>query len=82
MFSIDPSENLHSLGRRLVTIPLTMLVLLFLALGTPGLFAQNQDKDQTKDQSQPAASGQKQEAPPEAGGPQNDVGPYAIPKKR
>ena len=31
---------------------------------------------------QPAASGQKQDAPPEAGGPQNDVGPYAIPKKK
>src|SRR4029077_17878654 len=25
---------------------------------------------------------QKQEPPPEAGGPQTDVGPYAIPKKR
>ena len=28
------------------------------------------------------ASGQQQDVPPEAGGPQNDVGPYAIPKKR
>ncbi|MGA9812436.1 MAG: VWA domain-containing protein, partial [Terriglobales bacterium] len=51
-----------------------MLALLFLTLGVPGLLAQ--------DQSEPAASGQKQEAPPEAGGPQNDVGPYAIPKKK
>ena len=33
---------------------------------------------------QSAARGQRkrQEAPPEAGGPQNDVGPYAIPKKK
>jgi len=55
-----------------LTIPLMMLA--FLLLSTPGLLAQ--------DQSQPAAGGQKQEAPPEAGGPQNDVGPYAIPKKK
>jgi len=37
-------------------------------------------------QDQPAApaagSGQQQETPPEAGGPQNEVGPYAIPKKK
>ena len=32
--------------------------------------------------SPPAESEQKQDAPPEAGGPQNDVGPYAIPKKK
>ena len=51
-----------------------MLALLSLTLSTPGLRAQ--------DQSEPAPSGQKQEAPPEAGGPQNDVGPYAIPKKK
>lgn len=30
----------------------------------------------------PPADPNKQEAPPEAGGPQNDVGPYAIPKKK
>jgi len=30
--------------------------------------------------SQPDSSGQKQQAPPEAGGPQSDIGPYAIPK--
>jgi VWFA-related protein len=30
----------------------------------------------------PEASGQKQEPPPAAGGPQSDVGPYAIPKKK
>lgn len=34
-------------------------------------------------QSQPASpSPNKQETPPEAGGPQTDVGPYAIPKKK
>ncbi len=36
-----------------------------------------------QDQSTPAPSGQQQtEPPPAAGGPQNDVGPYAIPKKK
>ena len=31
---------------------------------------------------QPAANPNQQEAPPEAGGPQGDVGPYVIPKKK
>jgi VWFA-related protein len=35
-----------------------------------------------QDQSTPAPNGQKQEPPPEAGGPQTDVGPYAVPKKK
>src|SRR3984893_9971490 len=74
MFSIDRNRILTSLGRQILTIPLMMLALLFLTSGMPSLFAQ--------DQAAPAASGQKQEPPPEAGGPQNDVGPYAIPKKR
>jgi len=31
---------------------------------------------------QPPANPNKQEAPPEAGGPENDVGPYVVPKKK
>ena len=78
MFSIhwirnDWTRNLK-FRRPALTIPLMMLALLPLTVGAPGLLAQ--------DQSEPAAGGQKQEAPPEAGGPQNDVGPYAIPKKK
>ena len=78
MFSIqwirnDWIRNLKS-RRPALTIPLMMLALLPLTVGAPGLLAQ--------DQSEPAGGGQKQEAPPEAGGPQNDVGPYAIPKKK
>jgi VWFA-related protein len=42
---------------------------------SPG--AQAQDTSQ-----QPPANPNKQDAPPEAGGPQNDVGPYVIPKKK
>jgi len=38
---------------------------------------------QSQPSSPPSGSGQqKQETPPEAGGPQTDVGPYAIPKKK
>ena len=78
MFSIhwirnDWTRNLK-FRRPALTIPLMMLALLPLTVGAPGLLAQ--------DQSEPAGGGQKQEAPPEAGGPQNDVGPYAIPKKK
>src|SRR6202022_2476271 len=39
--------------------------------------AQAQDTPQ-----QPPANPNKQEAPAEAGGPQNDVGPYVVPKKK
>ena len=39
--------------------------------------AQAQDPPQ-----QPPANPNQQESPPEAGGPQNDVGPYVIPKKK
>ncbi|HEV3206258.1 MAG TPA: VWA domain-containing protein [Terriglobales bacterium] len=49
------------------------LVLVLMTTGMPNLTAQDQSG---------ANNGQKQEAPPEAGGPQTDVGPYAIPKKK
>ena len=42
-----------------------------------GLYARAQDTSQ-----QPPANPNKQEAPAEAGGPQNDTGPYVIPKKK
>src|ERR1035438_1628650 len=41
--------------------------------------AWGQDKDASQT---PPANPNKQDAPPEAGGPQNDVGPYVIPKKK
>ena len=37
---------------------------------------------QAQDAQQPPANPNQQESPPEAGGPQNDVGPYVIPKKK
>jgi VWFA-related protein len=54
------------------------LALLFTAAGR--LFAQ--DQTQSSPQSSPQDNGKpKQEAPPEAGGPTDNMGPYAIPKK-
>src|ERR1700747_3658715 len=56
-----------------------LLVLIFGALAmAPAGLAQDQS-------SQPSSSPQnpnKQDAPPDAGGPGSDVGPYAIPKKK
>jgi VWFA-related protein len=56
------------------------IILLMLAgvlIVTKVIPAQAQDSSQ-----QTPANPNKQEAPPEAGGPQNDVGPYVIPKKK
>ena len=54
---------------------LLAFVLCWMVVAT--LPAQAQDPPQ-----QPPANPNQQEAPPEAGGPQNDVGPYVIPKKK
>ena len=54
---------------------LLALVLFWMAAAT--FSARAQDAPQ-----QPPANPNQQEAPPEAGGPQNDVGPYVIPKKK
>src|ERR1043165_67983 len=74
MFPIHWIRNLRAGRAQFSTIPLMILALTFLTMGVPRLPAQ--------DQSGSATSGQKQETPPEAGGPQNDVGPYVIPKKK
>ena len=54
---------------------LLVFVLIWMAATT--FSAQAQDASQ-----QAPANPNQQEAPPEAGGPQNDVGPYVIPKKK
>ncbi len=74
MPSMHLNSDLTQARRRFVTISLMTLVLMFLTITAPHAIAQ--------DQSQPGTNGQKQDAPPEAGGPQTDVGPYAIPKKK
>ena len=54
---------------------LTLALLLSVAVAAAAVWAQDTPQ-------QPPANPNKQETPPEAGGPQNDVGPYAIPKKK
>ena len=57
--------------------PLIRLVFVLFWVVATTFLAQAQDTSQ-----QPPANPNQQEAPPEAGGPQNDIGPYAIPKKK
>jgi VWFA-related protein len=56
---------------------LILLVFALLAMASTTVPAQAQDTPQ-----QAPANPNQQEAPPEAGGPQNDVGPYVVPKKK
>jgi VWFA-related protein len=73
-------SSVFSRLRRALPVPRKRLILLALfcvCLGGLGLSALAQDSSQ-----QPPSNPNKQEAPPEAGGPQNDVGPYVIPKKK
>ena len=74
MFYMRWIRNLTRVRARLLAILLVALVLTFLMTGLPRVIAQ--------DQSGSAPNGQKQEPPPAAGGPDNEVGPYSIPKKK
>ena len=69
---------------RLPSAPRKRVLLLAFALLSFWMIALTlQAQAQTQDTAQqPPANPNKQEAPPEAGGPQNDVGPYVIPKKK
>jgi len=55
---------------------------ILLTLGVLGLFGALAGPVRGQDQSAPTGGNGQQNAPPEAGGPQTDVGPYAIPKKK
>ena len=77
--------------RTFVSIPMfsmfqRMLVMaLVLALTTSLSWAQNQQGQSSSSQGSQQPSGQQQQnqnAPPEAGGPQGDIGPIAVPKKK
>ena len=72
MFSASVTQ-----GRGVIHIVVTCMVLASLTLG---VFAGATLPAQAQDQSSPG-NGQ-QTPPPEAGGPNTDVGPYAIPKKK
>jgi VWFA-related protein len=64
----------------------TLLALLVLGLGAPllglGAFPQPQGQQPSSQSPSGQQNPNQQPAPPEAGGPGNDVGPYAIPKKK
>jgi len=68
-------------GRSLVAKHLHLLALVLLLASVLGAAAHAQGTGSTTTQ-QPPANPNKQEAPPEAGGPQSDVGPYVVPKKK
>src|SRR5271165_2968134 len=57
--------------------PLTLMAFVLICLLAAMVAAQSQGASQ-----QPPANPNKQDAPPEAGGPQNDIGPYVVPKKK
>ncbi len=56
------------------------LIALCLAIAPGELIAQTGSSSSQDSSSTQNSNGQKQQPPPEAGGPQNDTGPYAIPK--
>lgn len=75
-------RTLPASGKRLI-----LLAFVLFWMAAPKLSAQTQTPAPTaapaQDASQPpAANPNKQDAPAEAGGPQNDVGPYVVPKKK
>jgi VWFA-related protein len=67
--------------KRLTLIAFALFLPLFTAPLVPAQDTSQQPPAQNGSQ-QPPANPNQQEAPPEAGGPQNDVGPYVIPKKK
>src|SRR5437763_4398717 len=74
--------------RTLVCIPMfqrMFMMALVLTLTTSLSWAQNQQGQSSSSQGSQQPSGQQQNqqnAPPEAGGPQGDIGPIAVPKKK
>ena len=76
MFSDKPMQKFRYLYGCGLAIVLIVLVLGCFSLGSARLAAQEESKPA------PDAGSQKQEPPPAAGGPQSDVGPYAIPRKK
>lgn len=63
--------------RRFVWFALTGVLVTLVSLTVQAVPARGQDQG-----SAPSSPGLQQTPPPEAGGPQTDVGPYAVPKKK
>jgi len=74
-------RNRPSSGVALRSSILGFALVIFGLVVSPELLLAQAASSTTQDtNSQQNSSGQKQQAPPEAGGPENDTGPYAIPK--
>jgi len=73
MFSVNPKQARAFMPRVVSYTLLLALVSGVAATAALPLLAQDQS---------PPANGQQTQPPPEAGGPNGDVGPYAIPKKK
>ncbi len=69
-----PNRAPSASRKHLILLAFGLLLMAGVTLTAP---AQAQDTSQ-----QPPTNPNKQDAPPEAGGPQNDIGPYVIPKKK
>jgi VWFA-related protein len=74
MFAMRLNRAFGLVRKCVRSISLLLFILgVFIALGSAA---------RAQDQSSSTPSGQQTEPPPAAGGPQTDVGPYAIPKKK
>ncbi len=71
-------KNRRPRFQNLAGLTLALAVSLALVCGVPSAFAQDQSQAPAKDNGNGKP---KQDAPAEAGGPTDNVGPYAIPKK-
>jgi len=80
MFSDAPRSSAPFGGRAFVSICLMGLAMALLTAQATPLLAQSQSDSSSASQNQ--TNPNQQEAPPEAGGPNDNVGPYAIPAKK
>ena len=76
MFSTRPPQDSKGFCRHFI-LAVILIALLSEAFVIQPIAAQAQDQSAPTTNQQ-----QKQEPPPDAGGPQTDVGPYAVPKKK
>jgi VWFA-related protein len=84
MFSVLYKQILALMRVRVFHLAIAAVILGMLAGQALPAYSQNQPPASSppQDQSANPSGQQKTEPPPDAGGPQTDIGPYAIPKKK
>jgi VWFA-related protein len=80
MFSDGLLQPLGHVRKRILRFVLLLSFASFASLASVAAEPRASAQDQSNSPS--SNTGQQPETPPDAGGPQNDVGPYAIPKKK